>query len=132
MQTKLFKVLFILHFLFSSANAEGAQYDNSQLTDDLPSKQNVSTKVKAREIVEVAQSATFMLSCLLAIVIFVLLLSCCFCPVVLVNMLSCILKAVIQFCTYILEKFVHLITVFINMLCTIYSERQFKPNKAVK
>ena len=43
MQTKLFKVLFILHFLFSSANAEGAQYDNSQLTDDLPSKQNVST-----------------------------------------------------------------------------------------
>ena len=49
-------------------------------------------KVKAREIVEVAQSATFMLSCLLAIVIFVLLLSCCFCPVVLVNMLSCILS----------------------------------------
>ena len=56
--------------------------------------------------------------------IFVLLPSCCFCPVVLVNMLSCILKAVIQFCTYILERFVHLMTVFINMLCTIYSERQ--------
>ena len=81
-------------------------------------------KVKAQQIVEVAQSATFMLSCFLAIIIFILLLSCCFCPVVLMNMLKCILKTVIQFFTYVVEKFVHLMTVFINMLCTIYAERQ--------
>ena len=43
MQTKLFRVLFVLHFLFLSANAEVAQYDNSQLTDNIQSNQNIST-----------------------------------------------------------------------------------------
>ena len=42
MYNKLLKVLFILHFLFLFTNAEGNEYDNSQITGDLPSKQNVS------------------------------------------------------------------------------------------
>ena len=42
MYNKLLKVLFILHFLFLFTNAEGNEYDNSQITGDLPSEQNIS------------------------------------------------------------------------------------------
>ena len=39
-------------------------------------------------------------------------------------MLKCILSTIIQFFTYIVEKFIHFMRVFIGMLCTIYNERQ--------
>ena len=81
-------------------------------------------KVKAKQIIEVAQSGTFLFSCFLAIIIFCSCLSCCFCPVIFVNMLKCILSTIIQFLTYIVEKFVHLIGMLCTMLCTIYNERR--------
>ena len=81
-------------------------------------------KVKAKQIIEVAQSGAFLFSCFLAIIIFSSCLSCCFCPVVFVNMLKCILSTIIQFITYIVEKFIHLLTVFTGMLCVLYHERR--------
>ena len=80
-------------------------------------------KVKAKQIIKIAQSGTFLLSCFLAVIVFCTCLSICFCPVLFVSMLKCILSAIIRFFTYVLEKVIHLIHLFINMLCTMYSER---------
>ena len=81
-------------------------------------------KVKAKQIIEIAQSGTFLLSCFFAILVFCSCLSICFCPIVFVNMLKCILSTIIRFFTYIVEKIIRLVTMFIEMLCTLYSERR--------
>ena len=80
-------------------------------------------KVKAKEIIKIAKSGTFLLSCLLAVIVFSTCLSICFCPVLFISMLKCILSCIVRFFTYVLEKVIHLIHLFINMLCNMYSER---------
>jgi uncharacterized membrane protein len=79
-------------------------------------------RVKAKQIVELAQSTTFLLSCILAVIIFICLLSCCFCPVLFLNMLQCVLKGFVQFSTYLVERIVHIVTVFVEMLCAMYAQ----------
>ena len=80
-------------------------------------------KVKAQEVIKIAQSGTFLLSCFLAIMVFCSCLSICFCPALFISLLQCILSSMIRFFTYILEKIIHLIHLFINMLCNMYDER---------
>ena len=45
-------------------------------------------KVKAQQIIKIAQSGTFLLSCFLAVIVFCTCLSICFCPVLFVSMLK--------------------------------------------
>jgi uncharacterized membrane protein len=81
-------------------------------------------KVKARQIVEVAQSKTFLLSCILAVIIFTSLLSCCFCPTLFLNMIQCVLKGFVQFFTYLIERIVNIMTIFCEMLCVMYRQHR--------
>ena len=39
-------------------------------------------------------------------------------------MLKCILSTIIQFFTYVVEKIIRLVTMFVEMLCTLYNERR--------
>ena len=66
--------------------------------------------VKAHQIVKIAQSKSFIFSCLLAVFIFTCLLSLCFCPALFMSMLQCILKCILQFCAYLMEKIVKLLS----------------------
>jgi uncharacterized membrane protein len=81
-------------------------------------------RVTASQIVEVAQSTTFLLSCVLAVVIFISLLSCCFCPALFLNMIQCVLKGFVQYCTYLVERIVNIVTVSIQMLCAMYRQHR--------
>jgi uncharacterized membrane protein len=81
-------------------------------------------RVTASQIVEVAQSTTFLLSCVLAVVIFISLLSCCFCPALFLNMIQCVLKGFVQYFTYLVERIVNIVTVSIQMLCAMYRQHR--------
>ena len=80
-------------------------------------------KVKPQEIIKIAQSGTFLLSCFVSILIFISCLSVCFCPTLFIGMLQCILTSIVRFFTYILEKIIHLVHLAINMLIQMYNDR---------
>jgi hypothetical protein len=79
--------------------------------------------VKAQEVIKIAQSGTFLLSCFISILVFVTCLSICFCPTVFIGMLQCVLTSIIRFFTYILEKVIHLVHLIIDMLVQMYNDR---------
>ena len=84
--------------------------------------------VKAHQIVKIAQSKTFVFSCLLAVLIFTCLLSLCFCPALFMGMLQCILKCILQFFAYLMEKIVNIMTLFGQMLCVMYKQHRDQRN----
>ena len=82
-------------------------------------------RVKARQIGAVAQSTTFILSCILAVIVFVCFLSCCFCPALFLSMIQCIIKGIVQFSTYLVERLVNIVTISVDMLCAMYRQHRF-------
>jgi hypothetical protein len=87
--------------------------------------------VKAHQIVRVAQSTTFLFSCILAVFVFTCLLSICFCPTLFLNMLQCILKCIVQFFAYLMEKIVNIMTLFGQMLCSMYKQHCDQRNNVI-
>ena len=80
--------------------------------------------MKARQIVAVAQSTTFILSCILAVIVFVCFLSCCFCPALFLSMIQCVIKGIVQFSTYLVERLVNIVTISVDMLCAMYRQHR--------
>ena len=75
-------------FLFNKDSNHNISFQTNFIHSTLKKIQ----RVKARQIVAVAQSTTFILSCILAVIVFVCFLSCCFCPALFLSMIQCIIK----------------------------------------
>ena len=58
-------------------------------------------KLHAQDIVELTSGYSFILYCILAILLFVLLLSMCFCPALVFGLMKCIINNILQFVTWI-------------------------------
>jgi hypothetical protein len=80
-------------------------------------------KIKPQEIIKIAQSGTFLLSCFISILIFISCLSVCFCPTLFIGMLQCILTSIVKLFTYILEKLIHVMHLAASMLVQMYRDR---------